>query len=279
MKKKILLIVSLFFITLFLAGCMETSETNKTNNLTLATPTPTPSGPPLFSFAAFGDNGDINNNFKEIIAQIANSDVDFVISAGDNSNGKSQKELTTFKNYLDKNLKKPYYVAIGDNDHIVNERGSRTDEAWQEVFGNPLQSFDYQNSHFVIFNSTDEKNSFTDEELNWLENDLQNSDKKFTFLIMHVPIDIPMSESFYGEASSKMTKQNEKFTRIITQNNVSQVICGHFHGYLNYEIGDIPAVVTGGAGSAPQFGFDADFHYLQINVYENSFVIKYQPID
>ena len=207
------------------------------------------------------------------------SEAAFFISAGDVSDGKNISELQTIKSYLDKELDIPYYVAIGDNDYIVDANGDRTEAAFEQVFSNTLQSFDYDNSHFVIFNSTDEANSFSEEELDWLESDLAQTDKDFIFLVMHVPIDIPMSESLFGEPSAGVRQQNDRFKDIVTTYGVDQIYTGHFHGYLNYELADIPVTVTGGAGSSPQFGFDEEYHYIQVSVYPEAFVNKYIPVD
>ena len=276
---KLFLLVLAMLVTVSLSACSQPADDRLTAaDLDLAKKTE-PTGPVLFSFVVAGDNGSINPVFEEIVTTAANSDAAFMIHAGDITDGKSRKELTDIQSYLDKNLGKPYYIAIGDNDYMIDSSGKRTADEFVSVFGDTARSFDYQNSHFVIINSTDEKNSFSDDELNWLETDLAQTEKDFIFLVMHVPVEIPMAASLFGEPSAQMQQQNARFREIITKHNVSQIYAGHFHGYLNYEIGEIPVAVTGGAGSAPQFGFDADYHYLEVSVYKDGFRNKYQPIN
>ncbi|GEM_PF-2898532 len=279
MKMKLLgLILALLLVTTLTACINEDSERITADDLDLE-PTPTPTGPPLFSFVVLGDNGSLNPAFATIIAEAEDGEADFVLHAGDITDGKSFAEMEAAKEFMDENLSKPYYVTIGDNDHIVDSSGKRTDAAFQQVFGDTLQSFDYENSHFAILNSTDETNSFSDAELDWLEKDLAASDKEFNFILMHVPVNIPMAESLLGEQSAQAQRQNERFADIIAKYNVDQIYAGHFHGYLNYEIGEIPVTVTGGAGSSPQFGFEEDYHYILVTVYGDGIVNKYQPIE
>jgi hypothetical protein len=278
-KMKLFFLALALLATVSLSACTSRTEDRLTAaDLDLAKKTE-PTGPILFSFIVMGDNGSINPVFEEIIGRAAAGDAAFLIHTGDITDGKSKKELTDAQSYLDKNLGKPYYIVIGDNDYMVNTTGKRTDADFISVFGETARSFDYQNSHFVIIDSSDEKNSFSDEELDWLETDLAKTNKDFIFLAMHVPVEIPMAASLFGEPSAQMQKQNSRFREIIAKHNVSQIYTGHFHGYLNYEIAKIPVAVTGGAGSAPQFGFDADYHYLEVSVYEDGFRNKYQPVN
>lgn len=280
MKKKLTAVILAVLLTLTISACVSEDSDKITADELGITPTPTPTGPPLFSFAVMGDNGSINPAFEAIISEIENNDdINFVLHAGDITDGKSASEMQTAKEYLETNLSKPYHLTIGDNDYIVDSSGKRTDTAFQTNFGPTATSFDYQNSHFAIINSTDETNSFTDEELDWLEEDLSQTDKDFVFVLMHVPVKLPMADSILGEPSAQAKQQNDRFQEIITEYDVDQIYTGHFHGYLNYEIENIPVTVTGGAGSSPQFGFEEDYHYVLVTVYEDGFVNKYQPIE
>lgn len=273
MKSKLLLIAFLLITVLGLSACAEVDNVLNSADLT---PTATPAGVPLFSFIIYGDNGTINPVFEKIVGDAADPEISFLICAGDITNGKSLADLQTVKKYLDQHLDKPYYVAIGDNDLVVDKDGRRTEAAFTKTFGTTKQSFDWQNSHFTIFDSTDGKNSFSDEELAWLENDLRATDKKLRFLVMHIPIDVPLSDS--SEINETAAAQNKHFSEIINRYHVSQIYTGHFHGYLNYDLSGIPVAVTGGGGSAPQFGLDPDYHYLRVDVYPDTYKNNYVPL-
>ncbi len=270
MKSKLLLLTLLLITVLGFSACTEDDSVLNLSNLTASA---TPKGEPLFSFIVYGDNGTINPIFEKIVAEAGNPDISFLISTGDITDGKSLTDLQAAKKYLDRHLDKPYYVAIGDNDYVVDKTGQRTDAAFTQTFGATKESFDWQNSHITIFESTDEKNSFSDAELSWLESDLKKTDKKLKFLVMHVPINVPLSDS--SETNETATVQNNKFIEILRRYQVNQIYTGHFHGYLNYELSGIPVVVTGGGGSSPQFGLDPDNHYLKVDVYPETYKNHY----
>lgn len=273
MKSKLLLIAVLLITVLGLSACAEVDNVLNSANLT---PTATPAGAPLFSFIVYGDNGTINPVFEKIVADAANPDIAFLISTGDITSGKSLADLQAAKKYLDQHLDQPYYVALGDNDLVVDKSGQRTEAAFTQTFGGTKQSFDWQNSHFTIFDSTDTKNSFSNEELTWLENDLKNTDKKLKFLVMHIPVNVPLSDS--AEISETAAARNTRFGEILNRYHVNQIYTGHFHGYLNYDFDGIPVTVTGGGGSAPQFGLDPDYHYIKVDVYPDTYKNNYVPL-
>ncbi len=262
MKSKLLLIAILLITVLGLSACTEVDNVLNQANLTASA---TPPGTPLFSFIIFGDNGTINPIFEKIVADAQQPDIAFLICTGDITNGKSLVDLQAAKKYLDQHLNKPYYVAVGDNDLVMDQDSRRTETAFTKTFGATKQSFDWQNSHFTIFDSTDTKNSFSDAELAWLENDLRATDKKLKFLVMHIPIEVPLSDT--SEINETAATQNTRFSEILNRYHVNQIYTGHFHGYLNYELDGIPVAVTGGGGAAPQFGLDPDYHYIKVDVY------------
>lgn len=273
MKSKLLLIAILLITVLGLGAC---AEVNNVLNSVSPAASSIPSGQPLFSFIIFGDNGTVNPVFEKIVADAGEPDIAFLISTGDITDGKSIGDLQAAKKYLDQHLDKPYHIAIGDNDLVVDKDGRRTESAFIKTVGPTKQSFDWQNSHFTIFDSTDSKNSFSDEDLAWLENDLKSSDQKLKFLVMHIPIDVPLSDT--ADISETAARQNQRFGDIINRHHVNQIYAGHFHGYLNYELSGIPVTVTGGGGSAPQFGLDPDYHYVKVGVYQDGYKNNYIPL-
>ncbi len=270
MKLKLLSITFFLIAMLSFSAC---TETEPVLNLPKSATAPTPSGPPLFSFIVYGDNGTINPYFEKIVDEATREDISFLISTGDITDGKSLADLQAVKKYLDQHLNKPYYVAIGDNDYVIDQTGRRTENAFVKTFGATKQSFDWDNSHFIIFESTDDKNSFSPEELDWLETDLKQTDKKLKFLVMHIPIDVPLTDT--SKISATATESNCRFRDIISQYQVNQIYTGHFHGYLNYEIAGVPVTVTGGGGSSPQFGLDPDYHYVKVDVYPDTYANHY----
>ncbi|EKD49508.1 MAG: metallophosphoesterase [uncultured bacterium] len=280
MEIKILFIILITLPALAFTSCVVSNNTSSTQNVTNSTmeTLKEPEGDVEFSFIVYGDNGNINPVFEKIISEANKSDADFVVGLGDSSDGKNKKELQDVKNFLEKKLEKKYYTAIGDNDYIL-EGSKRTSKAFEEVFGKKSYSFDHKGAHFIVFESTDQKDSFADEELDWLKKDLKKNTSKRNFIFMHVPINAPMSEITLGEQSELLKQQNRKFTEIVNEYKVEEIYSGHFHGYLTYDLENVPVTISGGAGSSPQFGFDPDYHYIKVDVYKNTHRDEYKKIE
>ncbi len=125
-------------------------------------------------------------------------------------------------------------------------------------------SFDYKNTHFIALNEYCEgynklKNSGgnIDKELfEWLEKDLNKTNKKNIFVMGHSPAyPMPDYESvrIRHEKSSlgNHPKNRTKFWRLLKKRNVIAYICGHTH---NYSITDIAGVWQIDAGHSRGIG-------------------------
>ncbi|NLW38813.1 MAG: metallophosphoesterase family protein, partial [Peptococcaceae bacterium] len=85
-------------------------------------------------------------------------------------------------------------------------------------------SFDYGNAHFVSLNSGNN----TDERVKqWLENDLQNTTKKWKFAVFHIPA-YPAAYDYKGIDQSI----RENWVPILEQNRGDMVFVGHQHQYM-----------------------------------------------
>ncbi len=272
---KIALIILMLFVVFFVfVSCKNdqpAEESVKTNEVD--------KGEFLFSFAVFGDNGTINPTFESIIEKINESNVSFVVSVGDITNGKSRKDFVDFKNYLDKNLGTPYYIAVGDNDLTLNSKEERSSEDFISIIGPRNQSFDFKDSHFAIIDSSVESEGIFSGDLDWLEKDLVGRTDQKVFVFTHVPPETPLSSSIFGEPTESKNNSIEKFGTILKNSNVDHLYSGHFHGFLEYDFYGIPLTITGGAGSSPQFGLDPMPHFLVVDVYENTYENRVIKID
>lgn len=90
-------------------------------------------------------------------------------------------------------------------------------------------SFDYGNAHFVVLDSNlmGSEGDLSEAGMDWLENDLQNSDKKWKFVMFHHPP--------YGVDSRDVTQGNmikASWAPIMEHNGVDMVFVGHQHAYM-----------------------------------------------
>ena len=90
-------------------------------------------------------------------------------------------------------------------------------------------SFDYGNAHFVVLDSNlmGSEGELSEVGMNWLESDLQNSDKTWKFVMFHHPP--------YGVDSRDVTQGNmikASWAPIMESNGVDMVFVGHQHMYM-----------------------------------------------
>ncbi len=134
----------------------------------------------------------------------------------------------------------PTFLAPGNHDGYrrIGEDGL---EIWKEYFGPLYYSFDYGNYHFMAINSYDWLEflrlsfffiplnwggSIRDEQLGWIEKDLQNTNSNLTFMFLHHnPLWDTKSDSLFGISYNN----REEFLSLIDNNNVDMVLAGHVH--------------------------------------------------
>lgn len=107
-------------------------------------------------------------------------------------------------------------------------------------------SFDYGNAHIVVLDSNLMGNEGATYEagINWLENDLQSSSKKWKFVMFHHP---PYGVSSADAERADMIK--EKWVPVLERDGVDMVFVGHQHVYMRtYPINGL-TYVLGNAGN------------------------------
>ena len=90
-------------------------------------------------------------------------------------------------------------------------------------------SFDYSGVHFTVLNTNDydEDGNMSEAQINWLIEDLQNTDKEYKVVVMH--------KSIYSVGSHtndfEVVAMRKQLTKIFAENEVSLVLAGHDHTY------------------------------------------------
>jgi hypothetical protein len=229
--------------------------------------------PNAWQFAVIGDTEDLRPITETILADISQRDLEFVVHVGDISSHSDPVQLTAVKNAFAE-LPFPTYYVPGNNDLVYDDALEiKTLKNYTDIINNETYaSFDLNNAHFILLDNSYLRYGFPDEELVWLENDLAQNTKPFTFLFFHRPLDVPGQQIFGDDETPNSRIQNEKFKALIAQYDITRIFNGHIHTALGYTLGTtaIPVTVTGGGGALPQEflgGEDAAFfHYLVVTV-------------
>lgn len=148
----------------------------------------------------------------------------------------------------------PWYTVIGNHDAETEEdmEYMRDLNRNGNSFANIVRrgpagceettySFDYNNVHFVVLNLyyDGEKDNLADgvvtsNLLAWLEEDLKQNDKKYTFVFGHEPIRPIMdletgAVRHRGDSMDQYYKETVSFERILHKYNVDSYFSGHTH--------------------------------------------------
>ncbi|MFC1640497.1 metallophosphoesterase family protein [Patescibacteria group bacterium] len=236
-----------------------------------------PQGDELFSFLVFGDNQGNEPLLARIVESASSDDIDFVVNLGDSAeDGKEE----SFKAFFEgtKGLPKPMYSVTGNHDIGVD---GTLNLFYQYIYANHYYSWTYENRHFITLYNVGQS-ALLDEQLDWLEHELDQNSDKAVILFMHKPIDVPFGE-FVGYDTNIPEKRVTRFRSILnSRENIEHIYAGHAHAYLHYFIENIPVTVSGGGG-APMIDTsflseDPGHHFLVIRAYETGLVEEVVPI-
>ena len=129
----------------------------------------------------------------------------------------------------------PYYP---DNGPALAPRGT--------VF-----SFDRYNCHFVVTNQywNDPKAGYTDEQLEWIRQDLAASNQDFKFVFGHEPA-FPL-DRHVGDSLDAEPVQRDVFWNVLAENGVQAFFCGHTHNLSHIINNGVYQIDNGEVRSSP----------------------------
>lgn len=163
-------------------------------------------------------------------------DVDFVMVTGDLIDKPFEKELRAIMPHMQK-LNYPWYFAFGNHDRCVG--GYLTTAVYMKMLkdGNPNYQFELPYYSFVpkkgykvivlddiITNEVTSQGLISNEQLVWLERELDKSKKDTVLIFMHVPIIEP-----FASPSHKLRNASALKNLIESYKNPIGVFQGHYH--------------------------------------------------
>lgn len=209
-------------------------------------------------FLALGDCGANNTNQLNVRNSTKNfigtNDIDAMILLGDNaySNGTDAEYQTNFFDIYKDDFLKYYklYPAPGNHDYGSSANTGLRNLPYHLSFTVPQNaeiggvasgvsnyySYNIGNVHFVSLDSYGQDDGNTTKmydvlgtQAQWLVSDLQANTQKWTIVYFHHPPYTKTSHS--SDLELDLVAVREKFIRILEQNGVDLVLCGHSHGY------------------------------------------------
>jgi predicted phosphodiesterase len=118
---------------------------------------------------------------------------------------------------------------FGDNSFVASIAPYYPDNGPEIAPRGTVFSFDRENCHFVITNQywDDPKGGYTDDQLDWIKQDLAASDQTFKFVFGHEPA-FPI-DRHVGDSLDADPAQRDWFWDILADNGVQAFFCGHTH--------------------------------------------------
>jgi predicted phosphodiesterase len=214
-----------------------------------------PAGPARFQFVVFGDTRTRHDMHRVVINAILKyADPDFVMHTGDLVENGADTSLWPIFFDAERELlrKAAFFPSLGNHERNASNY-------YEYMDAKPYYSFNWGTTHFAVIDSdienfgpTDaERKSFWEEEVHWLESDLQSAQNAaLRFVFAHHP-PITAVKRRQGD-NPHMTALEPMFERF----HLTAAFFGHDHNYQHYVKNEIQYFITGGGG-APLYDVDS----------------------
>jgi len=219
-----------------------------------------------FSFLYMGDVQSGYSEWGDTLKSVyqAYPEIKFGLLGGDlTNNGSDENEWGQFLDAASSVFSQiPVMPTMGNHDGAMYLKFFALPDNGPEGLKQQFYSFDYGNAHFVILDTSMNTDKMVKR---WLQEDLQNTTKKWKFAVFHIPA-YPAFTDYKGIDKSI----RENWVPILEQNRVAMVFVGHQHLYMRthpiYQ-GEVQndsygiVYVMGNAGSKT-YGGSEDFPYI-----------------
>jgi predicted phosphodiesterase len=222
------------------------------------------------NFYVFGDSQGYQGGLEQIVTIANEYRPDFVFHCGDLTPFGQENQYADVLAVLDE-FTVPLYTTPGNHD-IRLGGGAR----YIEHFGEPNYSFDLDSAHITAFNSS--ASDISEEDFEWLENDLTESNADWKFVFTHIPPFDPRPEENHTLLNATTST---RLVSLFNYSGVSTVFTGHIHMYNRTMKDGVRYVISGGAGAnlvaEPDQG--GLYHFINVTLSESNLLIECIEID
>ncbi len=208
-----------------------------------------------FRFALLSDIQEAIDHVSDIYDRLnEQTDVRFVLGAGDLTSGGTREQLERFQKELLR-LKIPYFATLGNH-----ELGTRPD-LFHDYFGRGNFHFRF---HDVAFTLLDDGSASLDPTVyDWLDAWLDDARNDVHIVAMHIPPTDPIGVRNGSWASRA---EAAKFLGRLAESHVDLTLYGHIHSYYAFHNAGIPAFISGGGGAIPERFDHIGRHFMVFTV-------------
>lgn len=206
-------------------------------------------------YAVIGDSETQNNEkYKRFLEDIKaqnkenpDNPILFIINIGDFVKRGSEEK---YEKYLNMIMDYPIPILHVPGNHEMEGNGRYI---YQKFFGSSDYYFDYDSRFIILSNTKADHGSyagFSDAQLKFLEDKLDDPIPERKIVICHVPPKWPFSK-YINLLEFKIRKKlnnEDKFHGLIKKYDVNLVLSGHYHGFGQEKEGSTIYVISGGGG-------------------------------
>lgn len=212
-------------------------------------------------FAVLGDSRNNPMIFQQLLKQVdRDPEIAFAIHLGDMVEVGDLEKYRDFFKQVRENFHKPLLTVPGNHD--VANHGRRL---YQEIFGRYYYSFKINDHYFIMVDDAEQPEP-DDQQLRWLEQELQKAQGCRTRLVFfHTPLFDPRGGSHHHCLPEE---RGRRLAALFQKYKVTQIFAGHIHSYFAGAWQGVPFTITAGGG-APLYGTDPEhffFHYLKVTL-------------
>ncbi|WP_210364672.1 phosphodiester glycosidase family protein [Bacillus sp. REN3] len=188
-----------------------------------------------FEFAVLGDTQSPSDlsDFNKILGDLNKKDLSFMIHVGDlidesSKFGQWNDTLANLSRY-DKIQSTDFLGTLGNHEYMGDPDGSLAKAIFNSPGNGPdadkggTYSVDYNNMHISVLGFSSEE-KILEQQLEWLKQDVKNSDKPWKILVTHKP---PYFTNPFG--GNEIMK--EKLPPVVDELGIDIVFSGHDHSY------------------------------------------------
>ncbi|MBO5858582.1 MAG: metallophosphoesterase [Clostridia bacterium] len=186
------------------------------------------------------------DQFAEVVetAHSLYPDARFVVSAGDQVDmGGNNKHWNYFLNSTDEFLSLPFMPTTGNHEKggaVITNIFSLPNVPEQDLDSGVFYSYEYNGVHFTVLNTNDDEgDKLSDAQIEWLTNDIKNSNAKFNIVVLHKA---PYSNGSHVE-DGDVEGIRSQLSALLPYLGVDLVLQGHDHVYLRTDALNTNAIV------------------------------------